>query len=218
MKRLHESSRARTPDVLNYMMHAGEEGHPHLSEEGGDSSSPGVSQAQPQHDPPPARPQHLGDDATASHIVDGWVRSFELEKDSYDSVSVFAEIRLREALAATAQQEEGGRGEDVGDGGRVSPSNPFFSSSIGGPAAQPGGVSSREGGVGKQKGGAARRPPARDDDPPSAVRAALCCDLLVKLSSLFGRYEPVMALLTQELLKCICKERGEGARRTLLNL
>jgi len=37
----------------------------------------------------------------ANSIIDSWVKSFDIEKQSYESVSVFAEVRLKEALAAT---------------------------------------------------------------------------------------------------------------------
>ena len=39
----------------------------------------------------------------ANNILDSWVKSFDLEQSSYDSISVFAEVRLKEALAATEE-------------------------------------------------------------------------------------------------------------------
>ena len=39
----------------------------------------------------------------ANSILDSWCTSFEAEKNSYDSLSVFAEVRLKEALAATEE-------------------------------------------------------------------------------------------------------------------
>ena len=115
---------------------------------------------------------------TANPIIDGWVRSFEVEKSSYDSVAVFAEIRLHEALAATHEQQN----DSTLNAHRLA-------------------AEGREGGVGKTRH--PPPPPSKEPEQPSAVRAALCCDLLLKMSKLFGRYEPIMETLTQELLKCI---------------
>ena len=42
----------------------------------------------------------------ANNILDSWVKSFDLEQSSYDSISVFAEVRLKEALAATEELGE----------------------------------------------------------------------------------------------------------------
>ncbi len=116
-------------------------------------------------------------DPLANEIIDGWMRSFEVERDSYESISVFAEVRLKEALAAT---------DEVWSSMRDAPKQPVDDKN-------PRKVRDEAEALSMHV------PPRR----PSAVRAALCCDLLKKVSSMFGRYSPLMKTLTAELLSCI---------------
>ena len=53
---------------------------------------------------------------------------------------------------------------------------------------------------------AAEHPTLEDDEfhsQPDRSRAALCCDLLLKVSDLFGRYGGLVRMLTEELLSCV---------------
>ena len=79
-------------------------------------------------------------------VVRDWSRSFHREESSFESVSVFLETRLREALVQT---------------------------SAAGMAA------------------------------PNRARAAMVCDLLLKVPRLFGRYAPLVRNLVSEVLRCV---------------
>ncbi|GMH58171.1 hypothetical protein TrLO_g12544 [Triparma laevis f. longispina] len=148
-------SEVQTPEVMGYMKKMWEdEGglkfyeheHEHENNGGGNFNSDNISVETVQ----------------ANNILDSWVRSFELEQDSYDSISVFAEVRLKEALASTEELISWGDRKNSWDD--------------------------------------------KHSQGPSPIRAALCCDLLRKISTMFGRYKPVMETLTSELLLCIYED------------
>mmetsp|Transcript_11231 Transcript_11231/g.22976 ORF Transcript_11231/g.22976 Transcript_11231/m.22976 type:complete len:937 (+) Transcript_11231:45-2855(+) len=113
-------------------------------------------------------------------IIDSWVKSFDIEKNSYDSVALFAEVRLKEALAATDEIKLFSgfktKGEftrwEVIDGVRTKVH------------------ADKQSEEGKPKF-------------PSALRIAMCSDLMRKISGMFGRYESVMKTLTEEMMRCI---------------
>jgi len=77
-------------------------------------------------------------------LIDDWCDSYRDENQSFKSVAVFAELRLKEAL------------------------------SFMGPTLK-----------------------------PTRAVAAICCDLLLKISSLFGRYSSLMELLSEQILHCV---------------
>ena len=137
----------------------------------------------------------------ANQIIEGWCRSFDLEKSEFGSVSVFAEVRLREALAATAD-----------DHIKINPSSANKKHQDQDPVN--GGPNHRQ----PQPHAAAKNQHTKPQPtPPSAVRAALCCDLLIKLSSLFGRYSGLMTTLTGELLRCIYVDYESVIAKALAN-
>ena len=79
-------------------------------------------------------------------VIRQWTRSFEREETGFDSVSVFLETRLREALVQTS---------------------------------------------------------AAGMAVPNRARAAMCCDLLLKMPKLFGRYGPLVRNVIGEVLRCV---------------
>lgn len=98
---------------------------------------------------------------------------------------VFAEIRLQEVLALIDQREA----SLDEHGGVESPSTSATSASPSG--------RTRQLGVGA----------------PQEERAAICCDLLYKVASVFGRYERLMRLLIDEVLKCVYSDYHTHAER-----
>ena len=89
-------------------------------------------------------------------MVKDWLESFTREEKGFDSLSVFFETRLREALVQTGQ--------------------------VGMPV-------------------------------PNRARAAMCCDLLLKVPRVFGRYSPLVTHLVDEVLRCVYKDYSRIERR-----
>ncbi|GMI08291.1 hypothetical protein TrRE_jg12855 [Triparma retinervis] len=115
----------------------------------------------------------------ANSIIDSWVKSFDIEKNSYESVALFAEVRLKEALAST--------NDTITFGGEG------FGESVSWEVVD--GVRTK---VFQDNREEDAPPPA-----PSHLRIAMCSDLLRKVSGMFGRYESVIKTLTDEMMRCI---------------
>ncbi|KAJ8599468.1 hypothetical protein CTAYLR_008037 [Chrysophaeum taylorii] len=92
--------------------------------------------------------------ASSMALIRSWMASFNREEKGFDSLSVFFETRLREAVVQTS-------------------------------------------GVGMIV--------------PNRARAATCCDLLLKLPRVFGRYAPLVTTLVTEVVQCVYK--GFDARK-----
>ena len=83
----------------------------------------------------------------AADVVEAWCMSYMTEEKCFKSMNLFAEMRLREALAML----DDSRG-------------------------------------------------LTDSSHPQPERAAICCDLLYKVTSIFGRYESLVKLLIDEVM------------------
>ena len=154
---LLDHSQVKTPAVLSYMMgrHVECDDDPGLEMYGKSESNT---------------------DVLASGIIDSWCKSFDIEQSSYESVSLFAEVRLKEALAATEEIDKDSVhvSQDVGQ------------------YRGPGVGSGRE-----------QHQQHRKHQIPSQLRIAMCSDLIRKTSRMFGRYQSLMTTLTDEMLRCI---------------
>jgi hypothetical protein len=164
-------SKVKTPAVLNFMQELGE------VDEGGLGVYKSEVNELEDLSSDPINMKRRGN-IVANSVIDSWVKSFEIEKDSYESVALFAEVRLKEALASTNDTVTiGGEGFgesvswDVVDGVRTKVYHD--------------------------------RKDNATSSAPSQLRLAMCSDLLRKVSGMFGRYESIMKALTDEMMRCI---------------
>ena len=87
-------SKVKTPAVLNFMQELGE------VDEGGLGVYKSEVNELEDLSSDPINMKRRGN-IVANSVIDSWVKSFEIEKDSYESVALFAEVRLKKALAST---------------------------------------------------------------------------------------------------------------------